>query len=52
MCPCLTMNRIDLPHLLWSLEQIEKENSQNQIKVDKQIAKEAKKALNRMLILS
>ena len=22
MCPCLTMNRIDLPHLLWSLESI------------------------------
>src|SRR5690606_1881108 len=23
MCPCLTMNRIDLPHLTWSLERIE-----------------------------
>jgi len=22
MCPCLTMNRIDLPHLLWALESL------------------------------
>ena len=23
MCPCMTMNRIDLPHLAWCLESIE-----------------------------
>ena len=49
MCPCLTMNRIDLPHLLWSLEMIEKGEPMNQISVEKQIAKEAEMALERML---
>lgn len=50
MCPCLTMNRIDLPHLLWSLESIEKgEAGQHQIKVDGDVAREAILALNRML---
>ncbi|PFH90222.1 quinolinate synthase NadA [Bacillus sp. AFS088145] len=52
MCPCLTMNRIDLPHLLWSLENIEKGNIQNIIKVDKQTAKDAIKALDKMLELA
>ncbi|WP_026672459.1 quinolinate synthase NadA [Alkalihalobacterium bogoriense] len=49
MCPCLTMNRIDLPHLLWSLESIENGTVMNEIKVDKQIAKDASLALQRML---
>ncbi|MFZ3588308.1 quinolinate synthase NadA [Bacillus sp. DJP31] len=49
MCPCLTMNRIDLPHLLWSLETIESGSIHNQIKVDKSIAHNAILALNRML---
>lgn len=52
MCPCLTMNRIDLPHLLWSLETIEKGEIQNQIIVEKEIAEEAKMALDRMLMLA
>lgn len=49
MCPCLTMNRIDLPHLLWALESIEKNDKLNQIMVDKQTANEAIHALNKML---
>jgi quinolinate synthase len=52
MCPCLTMNRIDLPHLLWALESIENGKVINAIRVDKEIAKDAKRALNRMLVLS
>ncbi|WP_078552652.1 quinolinate synthase NadA [Bacillus alkalicellulosilyticus] len=49
MCPCLTMNRIDLPHLLWSLEAIEEGKVLNKIKVDEDVAKEAILALERML---
>ncbi|RXI99916.1 quinolinate synthase NadA [Anaerobacillus alkaliphilus] len=49
MCPCLTMNRIDLPHLLWSLESIENGAPINQISVDKDIAYHAVLAVNRML---
>ena len=49
MCPCLTMNRIDLPHLLWALESIEEGIIINPIKVEKNIADNAILALNRML---
>ncbi|MBM4762418.1 quinolinate synthase NadA [Bacillus sp. B15-48] len=49
MCPCLTMNRIDLPHLLWNLEAIEQDGGHNRIEVDPVIAANAKKALDRML---
>ncbi|HEY9577774.1 MAG TPA: quinolinate synthase, partial [Pseudobacillus sp.] len=49
MCPCLTMNRIDLPHLLWSLETIVEGKEGNVIKVDDQTAHEAVLALERML---
>ncbi|TGB01948.1 quinolinate synthase NadA [Halobacillus salinus] len=49
MCPCLTMNRIDLPHLAWSLESLANGNPQNVIKVDPSTAIDAKKALDRML---
>ncbi|MBD8069334.1 quinolinate synthase NadA [Bacillus sp. PS06] len=49
MCPCLTMNRIDLPHLLWTLENVEKGLTTNQIKVDEQTSKDAILALERML---
>lgn len=47
MCPCLTMNRIDLPHLVWSLDTLEDTN--NIIKVSPEIAANAKLALERML---
>ncbi|WP_234400596.1 quinolinate synthase NadA [Virgibacillus senegalensis] len=49
MCPCLTMNRIDLPHLLWALESLERGKVVNRIKVDPHIARKANLALNRML---
>jgi quinolinate synthase len=49
MCPCLTMNRIDLPHLLWALESIEQGELHNVIKVEAEIAEYAKLALTRML---
>ncbi|WLR44069.1 quinolinate synthase NadA [Bacillus carboniphilus] len=49
MCPCLTMNRIDLPHLAWALESIEQGQPVNQIKVPEDVTKQAVLALNRML---
>ncbi|MGE7666124.1 quinolinate synthase NadA [Ureibacillus composti] len=49
MCPCLTMNRIDLPHLLWSLELIENGQRGNVIKVDEETAVQARLSLERML---
>lgn len=48
-CPCLTMNRIDLPHLLWSLENIEAGTPLNQIQVDTPTTQEAILSLQRML---
>lgn len=52
MCPCLTMNRIDMPHLLWSLEKLEQGEVVNQITVDPETTESAVLALNRMLELS
>jgi quinolinate synthase len=49
MCPCLTMNRIDLPHLLWILEGLEQGEVINQITVDPETTNYAILALNRML---
>jgi quinolinate synthase len=49
MCPCLTMNRIDLPHLLWALETVMENRTQNIIKVDEDTSRNAILALNRML---
>ncbi|MCD7032942.1 quinolinate synthase NadA [Metabacillus sp. GX 13764] len=52
MCPCLTMNRIDLAHLLWSLEEIAENGAGvNQIKVPKEVTRDAVTALNRMLVV-
>lgn len=48
MCPCLTMNRIDLPHLLWALESLETDPV-NIIRVDQETTKWATRALERML---
>jgi quinolinate synthase len=45
------MNRIDLPHLVWTLESLVEGNIVNQIKVEKESAKFAKVALDRMLAL-
>lgn len=49
MCPCLTMNRIDLPHLLWALESVVEGKPIHPIVVPDDIAEEAKEALARML---
>ncbi len=49
MCPCLTMNRIDLPHLAWSLEQVERGTPVNIISVDAETTEYAVLALERML---
>ncbi|MGJ7912276.1 quinolinate synthase NadA [Neobacillus sp. LXY-1] len=49
MCPCLTMNRIDLPHLVWSLETLGDPENRNIIRVSNEIAEDAKLALERML---
>lgn len=51
ICPCLTMNRIDLPHLLWALESYVDGEIINQIEVDEKTAQYAKIALERMLKL-
>ncbi|RKL68505.1 quinolinate synthase [Salipaludibacillus neizhouensis] len=50
MCPCLTMNRIDLPHLVWALDELYEGRIPNQIRVDHQVAQEAKLAIDRMLV--
>lgn len=50
MCPCLTMNRIDLPHLAWSLESLAEGRPQNVIRVEPSVASDARKALDRMLV--
>ena len=52
MCSCLTMNRIDLPHLVWCLESIDEGKEHNIIKVDDDIAEYARIALDRMLAQS
>lgn len=51
MCPCLTMNRIDRPHLLWTLENLVEGRVVNQIRVEPEVAKWAKVALDRMLAI-
>src|SRR5699024_9753413 len=49
LCSCMTMNRITLPYLLWSLESIETGEFINDISVPKHIADDAQLALDRML---
>jgi quinolinate synthase len=51
VCYCSTMNRIDLPHLVWAMESLVSGNLANQIKVDENVAKYSKLALERMLSL-
>ena len=51
VCYCSTMNRIDLPHLVWAMEALVAGRVVNQIKVDQQVAAAAKVALERMLAL-
>ena len=49
VCYCTTMNRIDLPHLVWALESLVNGRVVNQIKVDEKVAHYSKLALERML---
>jgi quinolinate synthase len=51
VCFCSTMNRIDLPHLVWSLESLVAGEVVNQITVDPETARYARAALDQMLAL-
>ena len=51
VCYCSTMNRIDLPHLVWALESLVNGQIVNQIKVDPETARYSKVALEQMLAL-
>lgn len=51
VCYCSTMNRIDLPHLVWILESLVAGTVLNQIQVDDATATWARVALERMLAL-
>lgn len=48
-CTCPTMNLIDLPHLLWTLESVVAGESTHQIRVPDAIATDAQAALAKML---
>lgn len=51
VCFCSTMNRIDLPHLVWTLESLADGRLVNQVVVDPDDAAWARAALDRMLAL-
>ena len=51
VCYCSTMNRIDLPHLVWALESLADGRLVNQITVDHATAAQARAALDQMLAL-
>jgi quinolinate synthase len=51
VCFCSTMNRIDLPHLTWALENLVEGRVVNRIQVDPEVAHWARVALDRMLAL-
>jgi quinolinate synthase len=51
VCFCATMNRIDLPHLVWALEELVAGRTPNRIRVDADTAHWARVALDRMLAL-
>ncbi|HEV7194118.1 MAG TPA: quinolinate synthase NadA [Jatrophihabitantaceae bacterium] len=51
VCYCSTMNRIDLPHLVRSLEALARGEVLNRIAVDAAVAANARLALDRMLAL-
>jgi quinolinate synthase len=51
VCYCSTMNRIDLPHLVWALESLVAGTVVNRIEVDPDTEHWAKVALERMLAL-
>ena len=51
VCYCSTMNRIDLPHLVWAMESLVEGHVVNLIQVDPDTEHWAKVALQRMLDL-
>jgi quinolinate synthase len=51
LCYCSTMNRIDLPHLVWVMESLVAGHVVNQITVDSRVKKFSQLALERMLAL-
>jgi quinolinate synthase len=51
VCYCSTMNRIDLPHLVWALESLVEGRVVNPIRVDDEVARYARVALDQMLAL-
>ncbi|MEU8818055.1 quinolinate synthase NadA [Actinoplanes sp. NPDC048796] len=51
VCYCSTMNRIDLPHLVWALEELVAGRVPNVITVDDETAHNARVALDQMLAL-
>jgi quinolinate synthase len=51
VCFCSTMNRIDLPHLVWALENLVEGRVVNEIVVDPATRTHARTALDRMLSL-
>ncbi len=51
VCYCSTMNRIDLPHLVWAMENLVEGRVVNRIDVDSDTARWAGVALDRMLAL-
>jgi quinolinate synthase len=51
VCFCSTMNRIDLPHLVWSLESLAAGRVVNRIVVEPDVAHWARVALDQMLAL-
>ena len=52
ICYCSTMNRIDLPHLVWALESLAAGQIVNVISVDERTAHHSRLALERMLSLA
>jgi quinolinate synthase len=51
VCYCSTMNRIDLPHFVWAMENLVEGRVVNPISVDPDTTREALVALDRMLAL-
>jgi quinolinate synthase len=52
ICPCATMNRIDLPKLTWCLESLAAGELVNVIAVDEEMRRQGRLALDRMLALA
>lgn len=49
VCFCATMNRIDLPHLVWAMENLLEDRVVNRVTVDPKVVEWARVALARML---